>query len=125
MFPPADWTVAGTTAQCRSIWGRGTTLRPDWIPTEFGTRHVARFSRAPSSTSQIILSYGLSDPWHTGGIVWPLEADEELNDSTLVVAIPGGTHCADMAAPDRDDTEAMLHARARIKARLLSWLKQW
>ena len=49
--------------------------------------------------------------------------DTPLNAETLVVAIPGGTHCADMAPPAADDTPAMLQARARIKSKLLEWLK--
>ena len=127
MFPPYNWTVHDSQLQCDGHWGGdswGVTMRPQAIPTQFGTVNVARFSRLPSSTSKIIFSYGLSDPWHTGGILYPLAVDTELNSQTLVVAIPGGTHCADMAPPAQDDTPAMLQARTRIKAKLLSWLQE-
>ena len=42
-------------------------------PAQFSTWDVARFSKLPSSASKSVFSYGLSDPWHTGGILYPLE----------------------------------------------------
>jgi hypothetical protein len=39
-----------------------------------------------------------------------------------VIAIEGGSHCADMAPPSKDDTEAMLRARAQVTRTLKKWL---
>ena len=75
-----------------------------WIPDSFGVSNLKRFARLPSSTSQIIWTYGLRDPWHVGGLLSEggLTAPYRLNNETEVIVIPDGSHCADMA-PSRCD----------------------
>eukprot|EP01043_Picozoa_sp_COSAG02_P026351 COSAG02_NODE_1516_length_12182_cov_14.478689_12_plen_561_part_00 len=127
MFPPFNWSVASTKEQCDGAFGPpdwAVTLRPNWIPDSFGTTHLERFARLPSSTSKIIFTYGLRDPWHVGGLlsIGGLRAPFHLNNETEVVLIEDGSHCADMAPASADDSATMLAARARVKHTLDRWL---
>jgi lysosomal Pro-X carboxypeptidase len=130
MFPPFNWSVASTKQQCNGVFGPpdwAVTLRPTWIPDSFGTTHLERFARLPSSTSKLIFTYGLRDPWHVGGLMSEggLRAPFHLNNETEVVLIEDGSHCADMAPPDADDSATMLAARARVKHTLDKWLTEF
>jgi hypothetical protein len=66
-------TVKGTQMQCDGHWGGdnwGVTVRPGWIPVEFGIdQNLRHFAQLPSSTSRIIWTLGTADPWHVGGVV--------------------------------------------------------
>ena len=47
----------------------------------------------------------------------------QLNAETELVAIKGGSHCADTAPPDNTtDTPAMVAARQKIEQTLQRWL---
>ena len=126
MFPPFNWSVESTKRQCNGVFGPpdwAVTPRPTWIPDSFGTTHLERFARLPSSTSKIIFTYGLRDPWHVGGLMSMGGLRKPfLNNETEVVLIEDGSHCADMAPPDADDSATMLAARARVKHTLSKWL---
>ena len=130
MFPPFNWTVESTKQQCNGAFGPpnwSVTPRPTWIPDSFGVTHLDRFAHLPSSTSKIIFTYGLRDPWHVGGLLSEggLRAPYHLNNETEVVLIEDGSHCADMAPPVADDSASMLAARATVKRTLEKWINQF
>ena len=63
---------------------------------------------ATRSASRIMFAYGTRDPWARLGVGF-----RNLSDSLPVVAIAGGSHCADVGGPDpQHDTPAMLAAPA-------------
>ena len=127
-FPPYTFSLARLAAECQAGMQEG---RPGWpvvprpraIPDEFGLSHLSRFGRLPSSTSRIVFSYGLDDPWHTSGLPLFQPRPHQLNAETELVAIKGGSHCADTAPPDNTtDTPAMVAARQKIEQTLQRWL---
>jgi lysosomal Pro-X carboxypeptidase len=132
MFPPFNWTLAATDQQCNGVFGPpnwDVHPRPTWIPDSFGLAHLRRFAELPSSTSKIIFTYGLRDPWHVGGLLsqggLTGPPPYVLNNETEVVVIEDGSHCADMAPPSDDDSPTMLGARAKVKATLKGWLAEF
>ena len=114
-FPPDTWSVASTAAWCKSMYAVDT-IRPRWIPTEFGLYDLAAFTRAHS---KIVFTYGLRDPWHVFAI-----SLVNLSDALPVVTAPDGSHCADMAGSSEADTPTMRHARAKAEAIVTQWIGQ-
>ena len=124
-FPPFNWTIEATTAQCNGIFGGdnwSVTPRPSSLPDSFGLRHLSRFAQLPSSSSRIIWTYGMRDPWHVGGLINGLQPPYSLNRESVVITIEDGSHCADMAPSSADDSASMLAARGKVEATLRKWL---
>ena len=113
-FPPGRWSVDSLAADCQTQFG--VVPRPRHIPTAFGLAALGRFARA---TSHILFAYGTRDPWATMGVGWV-----NLSRTLPVVAIDGGSHCADTAASSPDDTVAMVEARKHEKRIIRSWLAE-
>lgn len=59
---------------CRKTWGV-QPRRKDWATIEWGGREIL-------SSSNIVFSNGLMDPWHGIGVL------EDLSDSLVAVVIP-------------------------------------
>ena len=112
-FPPSNWTVTALNDSCvRSL---GVRPRPRALPRAFGLQHMPRLTRA---ASRIMFAYGTRDPWAQLGVGF-----HNLSASLPVVAIEGGSHCADVGPARADDTPAMLKARA-LEAHIISaWLR--
>ena len=115
MFPPDLWSVAQTATWCEPQFG-ASTLRPRWIPSEFGMDDLESFAHA---NSRIVFTLGLRDPWHVQGI-----GLRSLSASLPVVTNPDGSHCADMAGATPDDTDSMRRARSRAEAIISRWIRQ-
>jgi len=110
-FPPSNWSITGLTRSCRHQWGAET--RPHELSLRYGlnVRALAR------SASRILFSYGSRDPWATMGVGW-----QNLSEELPVVAVEGGSHCADVASTRPGDTEAMLQARQAERQILRRWI---
>lgn len=124
-FPPFNWTLEATAAQCNGAFGGdnwSVTPRPSSLPDSFGLRHLSRFAQLPSSSSRIIWTYGMRDPWHVGGLINGLQPPYSLNRESVVITIEDGSHCADMAPSSADDSASMLAARGKVEATLRKWL---
>lgn len=116
MFPPFNWTLEGTEAQCRADYGyHRVQVRPRWIMHEMGTDHLPSLARA---TSRVVFVYGDLDPWHTAGIL------QAISPSLPVVRIADGTHCADMEASSSYDTATMKAGRDQAWGIIADWLKE-
>lgn len=112
-FPPFNWSVDGLAKECGGEWG--VEPRPLDLPLRYGLqpRWLVR------SGSRVLFSYGTRDPWATMGVGW-----RNLSETLPVVAIEGGSHCADVAAETPRDSDAMLRAR-RLQGQILSrWVEQ-
>jgi len=112
-FPPYNWSVRGLEPGCRKAWG--TEPRPRDLPRRYGldARSLAR------SASRILFSYGTKDPWATMGVGF-----HDLSERLPVVAIDGGSHCADMAYGRPGDSKPMLRARGQQGTILRRWLAE-
>jgi lysosomal Pro-X carboxypeptidase len=112
-FPPFNWSVDGLARECAAEWG--IQPRPLDLPFRYGLqpRSLAR------SASRVLFSYGTRDPWATMGVGW-----RNLSEALPVVAVEGGSHCADVAVDMPTDSEAMLRARRQQGQILSRWAEQ-
>lgn len=74
MFEVAPWSPEKYAAKCMKKWK--VTPRPLMAPLIYGGRNI-------TSSSNIIFSNGLLDPWSTGGVT------KTLSDSIVAIIIPG------------------------------------
>jgi hypothetical protein len=116
-FPPENWSVASTSADCLGQWSVQPIDNGIWIPTTFG---YAEPNTLATSAARIIFAYGELDPWHVFAI-----NKQNLSKELPVIMIPGGSHCADMAGSRKDDTPAMIAARRQEESILKSWMSEW
>jgi hypothetical protein len=114
-FPPSPWAVPLIADQCRNEFAPVLTPRPHWLPTQFGLYDRRRFARA---ASRILFTYGSRDPWATLGVGF-----SSLSPTLPVLAIPNGSHCADMTGDRPTDTPQMLEARQKAFALLTGWIR--
>ena len=66
--------LSASLAACRANWGVQPRRR-DWATIEWGGRQI-------TSSSNIVFSNGLMDPWHGTGVL------EDLSDTLVAVIIP-------------------------------------
>eukprot|EP00392_Amoebophrya_sp_AT5.2_P016680 g16969.t1 len=95
MFAPREWTLSSLEKYCAKNW---------------------QFERFPSSTSNIVFSNGLLDPWHPGGYL------QNLTESVVALQIPSGAHHLDLRLPDKDDPQDVIAVRDQEKALVKKWL---
>ena len=69
------------SAKCEKKWK--VKPRPLMAPLIYGGKNI-------SSSSNIVFSNGLLDPWSTGGIT------KSLSDSLVAIIIPEGAHHIDL-----------------------------
>ncbi|KAK3233206.1 hypothetical protein CYMTET_56483, partial [Cymbomonas tetramitiformis] len=100
MFPPFNFSLTSLAESCAPRWHAAP--RPYWLPKEMA---IYQLERLASSTSHILFTYGTADPWHTLGL------ERSLSSKLPVIFINGGSHCADVAAPQDSDTAQMKTAR--------------
>lgn len=108
---------------CRSLYGFSS---PFSIPVEetnafFLGRDILQ------SSSRIMFTNGQLDPWTPMSVVsTPVGAfnqDDYGPDASLALMIPGASHCADMAEPTDDESDAMRLAHQHIQERFKIWLQ--
>ncbi|CAD7950399.1 unnamed protein product [Amoebophrya sp. A25] len=111
MFAPREWGFKNLTDYCLSKYG----VQPR--PTEMAGRLGAwQFEAFPESTSNIVFSNGLLDPWHPGGYL------KNLTDSVVALQIPSGAHHLDLRLPNKDDPTDVLAIRETEKTLVKQWL---
>lgn len=108
MFPAAPYDWAAVVDYCQRTWG--TTPRPLAIPTTYNI--------TASSTSRIIFSNGLIDPWWPGGVL------TDLSQSIPTILIEDAAHHLDLRGTTPSDPPAVLRAREQEKAIISDWLQQ-
>uniref|UniRef100_A0A0B6Y9F8 Lysosomal Pro-X carboxypeptidase n=1 Tax=Arion vulgaris TaxID=1028688 RepID=A0A0B6Y9F8_9EUPU len=83
--------------------------RESWIPLEYWAKQL-------QSTSNIIFSNGLLDPWSSGGVM------ESISDTIVAIQIPLGAHHLDFRAENEQDTRSVKSARDQETNILRNWL---
>jgi Serine carboxypeptidase S28 len=89
-----------------------------------GMSHHQAHQRATTSVdllsllqgTNVVFANGSEDPWHALSVYHP------LNVNVTSVLIDGTSHCKDMFAEGKADTDALKAGRKQIKAVLDSWL---
>eukprot|EP00301_Raphidiophrys_heterophryoidea_P018504 c34_g1_i1.p1 GENE.c34_g1_i1~~c34_g1_i1.p1 ORF type:complete len:505 (-),score=128.97 c34_g1_i1:85-1554(-) len=110
MFPPRNWTAQDLVDHCQATFS--IQPRPTWLQTWFGGDAIA------NTTSHIIFSNGLLDPWASGGYL------QDLSETLVTVIIPEGAHHLDLRGSDVNDPESVIVARQKEVSILKQWLAE-
>ena len=97
MFPKLPWTDEQRDAYCSKLYP--IQSRHDWFATNYWGSHVW-------TSSNIIWSNGLLDPWHTAGVLESSQLD------LPAVILDLGAHHLDLRASRDQDPISVTNARA-------------
>jgi hypothetical protein len=109
MFPPLPYDEKAREAYCQRVWG--VKVRPEWTAMQFWGRNIL-------SSSNIVFSNGLLDPWHRGG---PLT---NLTDTIVSVLIEDGAHHLDLRGSNPADPESVKRARLAEIEQISQWINK-
>eukprot|EP01147_Barroeca_monosierra_P010777 gene10777-2862_t len=93
---------------CRDKFG--IEPRTDWIAIRYGGLS------ALSSTSNIVFSNGLLDPWSSGGVM------KNISSTVTAIVLPHGAHHVDLFFSNPNDTWDITWARNYHRTQISSWL---
>nr|XP_054769838.1 dipeptidyl peptidase 2-like [Lytechinus pictus] len=110
MFPNMPFTPDMRTSYCQATYN--VTPRPEWLK-------IQGFGRGLASSSNIIFSNGLLDPWRLGGVT------EDLSESIIAIPVPGGAHHLDLRGSNPKDPESVIEARNKEKIIIKGWIDAW
>ncbi|XP_797434.4 dipeptidyl peptidase 2 [Strongylocentrotus purpuratus] len=110
MFPDMPFTPDMRTSYCQSVYN--VTPRPDWLS-------IQGFGKGLASSSNIIFSNGLLDPWRLGGVA------KDLSESIIAIPVPGGAHHLDLRGSNPKDPESVIEARSQEKLIIKGWVEAW
>ncbi|CAE7848539.1 DPP7 [Symbiodinium sp. KB8] len=105
MFPPRAWGLEELSQYCSGVW----QIQPlsNWF---------LPWLSSVNSSSRIIFTNGLLDPWRGGGVM------QSLSSTLVSLQIPGGAHIYDLAGDHVDDVPGVRAARQRVLTMLRLWL---
>jgi dipeptidyl-peptidase-2 len=104
MFPPTKYD---STEYCKKTWG--VQKRPEWFGTSMWGKDI-------KSTSYIIFSNGVLDPWSYGGVL------HSPSESIVAILIEGAAHHLDLRGTNPADPPAVTAAREQEKALIKQWI---
>jgi len=110
MFLPRQWDHANLTEYCLKTYN--TQPRDKWMRLWWPLDNPAE------SSSRIIYSNGLLDPWHKGGYL------QDLSSDLLAVIVKDGAHHLDLRESNKDDPQSVITARQQEVRILQGWLAQ-
>ncbi|GLC41303.1 hypothetical protein PLESTB_001077500 [Pleodorina starrii] len=105
---PFDWDAIN--AHCEEAWG--VTPRPDWGPITYGGYDYR-------STSNIVFSNGLYDPWSAYGVL------TNISNSVVAVIIPEGAHHVDLMYSNPADPPSLRAARQTEMRHVRRWIDEF
>jgi hypothetical protein len=116
-FPPQPWSLAGLSSACDRLFH--VRPRPAWLPMSMGM--VGGAERIAASTSHIIFSNGLLDPWSSQSVL------HHLSPTLIVLNVTDGSHHSDIGAPPNptpaaSDSESLITVRKREVEILSGWV---
>jgi lysosomal Pro-X carboxypeptidase len=107
MFYNFTWNLQQFSDECYNTYK--VRPRENWITLEYWAKEL-------QSTSNIIFSNGLFDPWSSGGVM------ESISDSIVAIQIPRGAHHLDLRSQNALDIRAVISAREQETNILRNWL---
>ncbi|EGC29712.1 hypothetical protein DICPUDRAFT_158674 [Dictyostelium purpureum] len=108
MFPAAPFNLQQLTSYCQQTWG--ITPGVNWITTYYGGSNF--------TTSNLIFSNGVLDPWRAGGVL------KDYGDSVIHIIIDGGAHHLDLRMPNEADPDSVIQARITETKLLQMWANE-
>lgn len=107
MFDPEPWSLEKYSQTCQKKWK--VNPRPLMAPLIYGGKNI-------TTSSNIIFSNGLLDPWSTGGVT------KTLSDSIVAIIIPEGAHHIDLRASNPNDPASVVKAREIERQFIQKWI---
>merc|ERR1719242_1032224 len=109
MFLPRQWDMGNLTEYCMSTYS--VEPRDDWMRIWWPLD-------SSKTSSRIIYSNGLLDPWHAGGYL------KNMSDSLVAVIVEEGAHHLDLRESNPEDPPSVITARKQEVALLQMWLEE-
>ncbi|XP_068083135.1 lysosomal Pro-X carboxypeptidase isoform X2 [Anabrus simplex] len=110
MFEKKAWDFTQYSDTCYKKWK--VRPQPDLAVKIYGGKDI-------STTSNIIFSNGLLDPWSSGGVL------RSMSTSVRAVIIPEGAHHLDLRASNPADPTSVIEARRAYQYFISTWIKQY
>ncbi|KAF2896876.1 hypothetical protein ILUMI_09299 [Ignelater luminosus] len=111
MFENESWNFTKYAEDCYKKWKVGVR-RADSVVLEYGGKDL-------KTTSNIIFSNGLLDPWSGGGVL------NDASDSVLAVVMPDVAHHLDLRASNPADPSSVRNARKFYIRVISEWLQKY
>jgi len=108
MFLPRQWDLGNLTDYCMAKYK--AKPRDEWMRTWWP------LNGSEKSSSRIIYSNGLLDPWHKGGYL------QDLSDTLKAVIVEEGAHHLDLRGSNKLDPPSVIAARQKEVNILKGWL---
>jgi hypothetical protein len=109
MFPAEPESLNDFKEYCKQAWG--LNVRSGWSAIEFSGAKT-------NSSSNIVFSNGLLDPWHRGGVL------TNLSDSLIAVVIKNAAHHLDLRGSNPADPDSVKQARLIEIGQIKKWISQ-
>jgi lysosomal Pro-X carboxypeptidase len=114
-----DFNMSDSQSQCAKFFE--TSIDPEWSELAYGGFDITDL---PSSAlSNTILSHGLLDPWHGGGLYDEKSWMKARN--VTIVTMPKGAHHFDLHAPNQADPPQVSAIRANEEAIIKGWISDY
>lgn len=108
MFPPLSFTLQERKEYCQRAWD--VTPRDRWTK-------ISLWGKDITSSSNIVFSNGLLDPWCRGGVL------RNISESLVAVLIEGGAHHLDLRSSNAADPPSVVTARRLEASFIANWIK--
>ncbi|KAK2423676.1 lysosomal Pro-X carboxypeptidase [Trifolium repens] len=115
MFQPSPFSFKDFVKKCKKDYG--VAPRPHWISTYYGGQNIKLVLRR--SSSNIIFSNGLKDPYSSGGVL------TNLSKSLVAITTVNGSHCLDLMASQQTDPKWLIEQRKKEVKIIKRWIKQY
>ncbi|KAK2423912.1 lysosomal Pro-X carboxypeptidase [Trifolium repens] len=115
MFRPFPFNLKNFVKKCKKDYG--VEPRPHWISTYYGGQNIKLVRRR--SSSNIIFSNGLKDPYSSGGVL------TNLSKSLVAITTVNGSHCLDLLTSQQTDPKWLIQQRKKEVKIIRGWIKQY
>ncbi|XP_052288760.1 uncharacterized protein LOC102615435 [Citrus sinensis] len=115
MYQPEPWNLTKYIKNCKEQYG--VSPRPSWVLTYYGGHDIKLILRR--STSNIIFSNGMRDPFSRGGVL------ENISDSIIALSTKYGSHCLDLDGAKKSDPDWLVQQRKTEVKIMQGWITQY
>ncbi|KAK2419029.1 lysosomal Pro-X carboxypeptidase [Trifolium repens] len=115
MFRPSPFNLNNFVKKCKKDYG--VPSRPHWISSYYGGQNIKLVLRR--SSSNIIFSNGLKDPYSSGGVL------TNLSKSLVAITTFNGSHCLDLMPSQQTDPKWLIEQRKKEVKIIKRWIKQY
>jgi len=110
MFPVQPYNLTSLNEYCKAHWG-----------TSVDTTFMPKLYAGIENTTRLILSNGMLDPWHVGGVLKTFPGQPGI----VIVKIEEGAHHADLWFTHPNEPMSLTVARAKEMETLSEWIREF